>query len=103
MSRKSDIKALVNLRDQITETKFMIQMSETELKKYETCEKELTTSRFVFEPLPTNQAEVALTKFRNKWIEKYEHPSGRKYHRTCNESGIRKRRTESNCSPFFFV
>lgn len=71
MSRTSDIAALLNLRDKITDTKFMIQTSKAELAKYEACEKELTTSKFVFQPLPTNQAETAIAKFRNKWIEKY--------------------------------
>ncbi len=71
MSRQSDIKALREMRDTIIETKHMIKMSESELEKYEACEKELTTSKFVFQPLPTNHEEQARTKFRNEWIEKF--------------------------------
>ena len=59
MSRKSDIVALTELRDMIAETRTMINMSNSELEKYEAGEKELTGSKFVFQPLPTNQEETA--------------------------------------------
>lgn len=78
MSRQSDIKALMHLRDLIEETKFMIQTSQSELEKYEKYEKELTTTKFVFKPLPTNQAEVATSDFHKKWTDKYSDASSAK-------------------------
>lgn len=74
MSRQSDIAALTELRDMITETRTMINMSNSELEKYEACEKELTGSKFVFQPLPTNQEETAKRDFFQAWKDKYSNP-----------------------------
>ena len=71
MSRQSDIKALRELRGMLAETKSFIDMSEAELEKYKECEKELTGTKFVFQPLPTDHAETATAKFHNAWVEKY--------------------------------
>ena len=74
MSRQSDIKALREIRDTIIETKTMIKMSESELEKYEACEKELTGTKFVFKPLPTDHEAKATAKFRNAWVDKFSDP-----------------------------
>ena len=71
MSRQSDIKALRELRGMLAETKSFIDMSEAELEKYKECEKELTGTKFVFQPLPTDHAQTATAKFHNAWVEKY--------------------------------
>ncbi len=74
MSRQTDIKALRGLRDTIIETRAMINMSERELAQYEACEKELTGTKFVFKPLPTNNEEAARANFKKAWTDKYSDP-----------------------------
>ncbi len=74
MSRQSDIKALRELRGMLSETKSFIDMSEAELEKYKECEKELTGTKFVFQPLPTDHEAKATAKFRNAWVDKFSDP-----------------------------
>lgn len=40
-------------------------------KSTRSAKKELTGTKFVFQPLPTDHAETATAKFHNAWVEKY--------------------------------
>ena len=67
MSRATELKALQKLRGEIAEINSLVDMANEELGKYETVLNELQTTKFVFEPLPTNGEQTLRAEFKQKW------------------------------------
>lgn len=60
------------MRGEIAEINSLVDMANEELGKYETVLNELQTTKFVFEPLPTNGEQTLRAEFKQKWTERFE-------------------------------
>lgn len=71
MSRATDVKALQKMRNEIVEINSLLKMADAELEKYESVVNELKTTKFVFDPLPTNGEQTLRADLKEKWRERF--------------------------------
>ena len=74
MSRQTDIKALREMREQLAATGSYIKISQHQLEQYKKYDHELNNSKFIFQPLPTNQEELSKSNFFKQRIDFYSDP-----------------------------
>lgn len=67
MSRDSDIKALKQLKTDLNEAEAYAEIAKEEWDEANRIKAEMDNTKFVFKPLPTNNAETAKAGFKKKW------------------------------------
>lgn len=67
MSRESDIQALKQLKHDMLEADAYAELAKEEWDKSRAIKQEMDNAKFVFKPLPTNNAQVAREGFKKAW------------------------------------